>query len=141
MVALRRYFGITVVDCDTLPSELSRTALSAAQARVLVTPATAEGITSTRAVLDWMASLSRPKMLAGTVVVVAASSPHVTLDVTAASEHLRLDGVQVVTLPYDRHLAAGGPIRTELLGQGTREAVTELAAEVLTRAMSRRNPR
>ncbi|MFI8940717.1 MinD/ParA family protein [Streptomyces syringium] len=141
MVALRRYFGITVVDCDTLPSELSRTALAAAQARVLVTPATVEGITSTRSVLDWMASLSRPKMLEGTVVVVAASSPHMTLDVTAAREHLQLDGVKVLMLPYDRHLATGGPIRTDLLGQVTREAVTELAAEVLTRAMSRRSNR
>ncbi|MEV4440457.1 hypothetical protein AB0K09_15820 [Streptomyces sp. NPDC049577] len=142
MVALRRYFGITVVDCETLPAEVSRTALVAAQARVLVTPATAEGVTSTRAVLDWMASLGRPGMLAGTVVLVTASSPHMTttLDVTAASEHLRLDGVRVMTLPYDRHLAAGGPIRTGLLGQDTHEAVTGLAAEVLTRAMGRRGP-
>ncbi|GAA2713066.1 MULTISPECIES: MinD/ParA family protein [Streptomyces] len=138
MVALRRYFGITVVDCDSLPSELSRTALSAAQARVLVTPATTEGITSTRAVLEWMASVPRPRMLPGTVVVLTSASPHTTLDVAAASEHLQLEGVKVVTLPYDRHLAGGGPIRTDLLGQGTREAVTELAAEVLTRAMSRR---
>ncbi|MFI9200351.1 type VII secretion protein [Streptomyces sp. NPDC053048] len=141
MVALRRYFGITVVDCETLPSELSRTALWAAQARVLVAPATVEGVISTRAVLDWMASLGRPTMLEGTVVIVAASSPHMTLDVNAASEHLGLDGVKVLMLPYDRHLAAGGPIRDELLGQGTREAVTELAAEVLTRAMSRRRTR
>ncbi|MCX5153864.1 MinD/ParA family protein [Streptomyces sp. NBC_00291] len=141
MVALRRYFGITVVDCDTLPSELSRTALSAAQARVLVTPATVEGVTTTRSVLDWMVSLSRPRMLEGTVVVVAASSPHMTLDVAAAREHLQLGGVKVLMLPYDRHLAAGGPIRTDLLGQVTREAVTELAAEVLTRAMSRRSNR
>lgn len=141
MVALRRYFGITVVDCDTLPSELSRTALAAAQARVLVTPATAEGITSTRAVLDWMVSLGRPRLLEGTVVLVAASSPHMTLDVTAASEHLRVDGVKVLTLPYDRHLATGGRIHTDLLGQATREAVTELAADVLTRAMSRRSTR
>ncbi|MFF4159438.1 CpaE family protein [Streptomyces sp. NPDC001678] len=141
MVALRRYFGITVVDCDSLPSELSRTALSAAQARVLVTPATVEGVTSTRAVLDWMVSLGRPRMLEGTVVVVSASSPHMTLDLTAAKEHLGAEGVRVLMLPYDRHLATGGAIRNDLLGQVTREAVTELAAEALTRAMGRRGPR
>lgn len=141
MVALRRYFGITVVDSETLPSELARTALVAAQARVLVTPATAEGVTGTRAVLEWMASLGRPQLMAKTVVVLAASSPHMTLDVAAASGHLQLDGVKVLTLPYDRHLAAGGPIRTELLGQATREAATELAADVLSRAMSRRSTR
>ncbi|MEU7042922.1 MinD/ParA family protein [Streptomyces varsoviensis] len=136
MVALRRYFGITVVDCETLPSELSRTALAAAQARVLVAPATVEGVTSTRAVLDWMASLPRPLMLPGTVVVLAASSPHMALDVAAARAHLRLAGVRVLTLPYDRHLAGGGPIRTELLGEATREAATHLAAEVLDRAVT-----
>ncbi|MBO0657018.1 hypothetical protein J1792_31060 [Streptomyces triculaminicus] len=141
MVALRRYFGITVVDGETLPSELSRTALWAAQARVLVAPATVEGVVSTRAVLEWIASLGRPAMLEGTVVVVAASSPHMTLDVNAAGEHLGLEGVKVLMLPYDRHLAAGGPVRDELLGQATREAVTELAAEVLGRAMSRRYAR
>ncbi|MEV0278322.1 MinD/ParA family protein [Streptomyces sp. NPDC050610] len=136
MVALRRYFGVTVVDCETLPSELSRTALAAAQARVLVAPATVEGVTSTRAVLDWMASLPRPMMLPGTVVVLAASSPHMALDVAAAGAHLQLEGVRVLMLPYDRHLAAGGPIRTDLLGEATREAATELAAEVLNRAVS-----
>ncbi len=136
MVALRRYFGITVVDCETLPSELSRTALAAAQARVLVAPATVEGVTSTRAVLDWMASLPRPLMLPGTVVVLAASSPHMALDVAAAGAHLQLEGVRVLTLPYDRHLAAGGPIRTDLLGEATREAAAQIAAEVLNRAVS-----
>ncbi|WEO96032.1 hypothetical protein A6P39_019430 [Streptomyces sp. FXJ1.172] len=141
MVALRRYFGITVVDCDSLPSELSRTALAAAQARVLVTPATAEGVTSTRAVLDWMASVQRPRMLARTVVVLAATSPHMTLDLSAASAHLKLEGVTVLKLPYDRHLAVGGPIRTDLLGQATREATTELAAEVLSKATSHRSAR
>ncbi|KNE84028.1 MULTISPECIES: hypothetical protein [Streptomyces] len=135
MVALRRYFGITVVDCETLPSELSRTALVAAQARVLVAPATPEGVTSTRAILDWMAGVPRPKLLPGTVVVLTSSAPHMTMDEEAAAAHLRLDGVEVVHLPYDRHLAAGGVIRTGMLGERTRAAATRLAAELLNRAV------
>ncbi|MER5785116.1 hypothetical protein ABT104_25900 [Streptomyces mobaraensis] len=137
MLALRRYFGITVVDCDSLPSELSRTALVAAQARVLVTPATAEGVMATRAVLDWMATLRRGGLLRRTVVVVTEVTPHTAVDLDAAREVLRLDGVSVRALPYDRHLAAGGAVRTELLARRTHDEVTELAADVLTRSLER----
>lgn len=135
VVALRRFFAMTVVDCETLPSELARAALAAAHARVLVAPATLEGVTSTRSVLDWMAGLPSPLMLPGTVVVLAAHSPHMTIDLDAAAAHLRLEGVRVLPLPYDRHLAAGGVIRTSLLGRATREAAGELAAELVNRAV------
>ncbi|MBT1183453.1 hypothetical protein HET69_05390 [Streptomyces sp. CJ_13] len=134
MVALRRYFGVTVVDCETLPGEVARTALDTAHARVLTVPATAEGITSTRAVLDWLGSLPVPA-LPGTVVVLTAQSPHLAIDLGKAAGELRATGAGVVVLPYDRHLASGGAVRTELLGAGTRRAAVELAAEVLQRAV------
>jgi MinD-like ATPase involved in chromosome partitioning or flagellar assembly len=135
MVALRRHFGVTVVDCETLPGEVARTAVDTAHARVLVAPATLEGVASTRAVLDWMAGLPRP-VLATTVVALTASSPDMTLSVKAATEHLREPGVAVVVLPYDRHLAAGGTVRTELLARDTNRSAARLAAEILRRAMS-----
>ncbi|MER8085420.1 MinD/ParA family protein [Streptomyces sp. NPDC094048] len=129
MVSLRRYFGVTVVDCETLPAEVARVALSAAQARVLAAPATLEGITSTYAVLQWMQSLPR-QVIAGTVVVLSALVPHPGLDLAEAAEKLKATGAGVQVLPYDRHLAAGGAIRTELLAHATREAATRLAADV-----------
>ncbi|MFJ7195489.1 MULTISPECIES: hypothetical protein [unclassified Streptomyces] len=129
MVSLRRYFGVTVVDCETLPAEVARVALSAAQARVLAAPATLEGITSTYAVLTWMQSLPR-QVIAGTVVVLSELVPHPGLDLDEAVEKLKATGAGVQVLPYDRHLAAGGEIRTELLAHATREAATRLAADV-----------
>ncbi|MFF1648214.1 MinD/ParA family protein [Streptomyces sp. NPDC058240] len=129
MVSLRRYFGVTVVDCETLPAEVARVALSAAQARVLAAPATLEGITSTYAVLTWMQSLPR-QVIAGTVVVLSELVPHPGLDLDEAAEKLKATGASVQVLPYDRHLAAGGEIRTELLAHATREAATRLAADV-----------
>ncbi|MEE1808002.1 MinD/ParA family ATP-binding protein [Streptomyces sp. BE133] len=129
MVSLRRYFGVTVVDCETLPAEVARVALSAAQARVLAAPATLEGITSTYAVLQWMQSLPR-HVIAGTVVVLSELVPHPGLDLDEAAEKLKSTGAAVQVLPYDRHLAAGGAIRTELLAHATREAATRLAADV-----------
>lgn len=135
MTSLRRYFGTTVVDCETLPAEVARTALTTTQARVLVTPATVEGVAATRSVLDWMSGL-HPNMLRTTVVVLAHSVPDSALDEAKAARHLGMGGVTVVSVPYDRHLAAGGAIRTELLGHHTREAAARLAAECMNRAVA-----
>ncbi|MFC9034125.1 MinD/ParA family ATP-binding protein [Streptomyces arboris] len=137
MVALRRYFGVTVVDCETLPAEVARVALSASQARVLAAPATLDGVTSTYAVLQWMQGLPR-HMIDGTVVVLSSTVARPGIDVEAAAEKLRSTGAGVHVLPYDRHLAAGGVLRTELLGRPTRLAATRLAAEVFQLSQKRR---
>ncbi|MET7851441.1 MinD/ParA family protein [Streptomyces avermitilis] len=137
MVSLRRYFGVTVVDCETLPAEVARVALSASQARVLAVPATLEGVSSTYAVLEWMRGLPR-HVIAGTVVVLTETVPHSGLDLGKAAEKLKATGASVQVLPYDRHLAAGGVIRTELLAQPTRLAATRLAAQVFELSQQRR---
>ncbi|MFI1702748.1 nucleotide-binding protein [Streptomyces griseoruber] len=137
MVSLRRYFGVTVVDCETLPAEVARTALSAAQARVLTAPATLEGVASTRSVLEWMRGLPRD-ITTTTVVVLTETAPHPGLDLDKAAEQLKATGASVRVLPYDRHLAAGGAIRTDLLARPTRQAATRLAAEVFELSQKRR---
>jgi MinD-like ATPase involved in chromosome partitioning or flagellar assembly len=129
-LALRRYFAVTVVDCETLPGEVARTAMDTAHARVVVAPMTAEGVNGTRQVLDWLAQLPH-SALAGTVVALSANSPDATLDEKTAAAHLRETGVTVVRLPYDRHLAQGGPIRTAMLGRAARDATVRLAAEAM----------
>ncbi|MFD0355892.1 hypothetical protein ACFVHW_19470 [Streptomyces sp. NPDC127110] len=135
MVALRRYFGVTVVDCETLPGDVARTALDTAHARVLTAPATAEGLVSTHAVLDWLGSLPVP-VLPRTVVVLTVQAPHPAVDLGKAVEKLRATGAGVVVLPYDRHLASGGAVKSELLAFETREAAMRLAADVLQRAVA-----
>ncbi|WP_037854487.1 hypothetical protein [Streptomyces sp. NRRL S-340] len=137
MVSLRRYFGVTVVDCETLPAEVARTALSAAQARVLTVPATLEGLASTHAVLEWMRGLPR-SITTSTVVVLTETVPHTGVDLGKAAEQLKATGAAVRVLPYDRHLAAGGAIRTDLLARATRQAATALAAEVFRLSQTRR---
>ncbi|MFF1691429.1 MULTISPECIES: hypothetical protein [unclassified Streptomyces] len=132
-LALRRHFAMTVVDCETLPGEVARTAMDTAHARVVVAPMTVEGVGGTRVVLDWLAQLPKAA-LASTVVALTSSAPDMTLDLKAATAHLRETGVAVVHLPYDRHLAAGGPIRAALLSEATRRAATGLAAEAVQRA-------
>ncbi|MFE4018675.1 MinD/ParA family protein [Streptomyces sp. NPDC059101] len=129
VVALRRYFGVMVIDCETLPAEVARVALAAAHGRILTAPATPEGIASTHAVLQWMQKLPR-HVIAGTVVVLTALMPRPGLDLDEAAQRLRSTGASVQILPFDRHLAAGGPVHTELLAPPTREAATRIAADV-----------
>ncbi|MFD0167773.1 MinD/ParA family protein [Streptomyces decoyicus] len=129
VVALRRYFGVMVVDCETLPAEVARVALAAAHGRVLTAPATPDGLTSTYSVLQWMQGLP-PHVIAGTVVVLTELVPHSGLDLDRATRTIESTGASVQVLPYDRHLAAGGPVRTELLAHPTREAAARLAADV-----------
>ncbi|MFC9313801.1 type VII secretion protein [Streptomyces nigra] len=136
-LALRRYFAVTVVDSETLPGEVARTAMDTAHARVVVAPMTAEGIHGTRQVLDWLAQLPH-SALHSTVVALSAATPDATLDERTAVAHLREPGVPVVLLPYDRHLAQGGPIRTDLLANATRDAAVRLAAEAMRRAVAAR---
>lgn len=133
-LALRRYFAVTVVDCETLPGEVARTAMDTAHARVVVAPATAEGVNATRQVLDWLARLPH-SALATTVVALVSGTPDMLLDGKTAAGHLKEAGVTVVSVPYDRHLAGGGPIRTDLLAHATQQAVLRLAAEVMGRAV------
>jgi hypothetical protein len=125
------------VDCETLPGEVARTAMDTAHARVVVAPMTAEGVNGTRVVLDWLAQLPH-SALATTTVALSANSPDTTLDVKAATAHLRETGVSVMPLPYDRHLAQGGPIHPGMLGQSTRDAAVRLAAETMQRAVRTR---
>lgn len=136
MVALRRYFGVTVVDCETLPAEVARVALAASQALVLATPATLDGITSTHAVLQWMQGLP-PRVMASTVVVLTEQAPRSGIDLAAAIRTLEAAGPSVHVLPYDGHLADGGHIRTELLAHSTRQTAAALAADVFQLSQKR----
>ncbi|MFJ8676369.1 MinD/ParA family protein [Streptomyces sp. NPDC093589] len=138
VAALRRYFGVMVIDCETLPAEVARVAMSAAHARVLAAPATPEGVTSTYMVLKWMQGLPR-RVIAGTVVVLTELSPYsaLDLDLDEAVRKLQATGAGVRILPYDRHLAAGGRLRTELLAHPTREAATRIAADAFQLSQQR----
>ncbi|MFV2121816.1 type VII secretion protein [Streptomyces sp. Act-28] len=135
-LALRRHFAVTVVDCETLPGEVARTAMDTAHARVIVAPRTAEGVDGTRVVLDWLGGLPHRRAIGSTVVVLTSGAPDMTLDARTAVAHLREPGVSVLTLPYDRHLAQGGPIHPAMLARATHEAAVGLAGEALRRSLT-----
>ncbi len=115
--ALSRYFAITVVDGARTPSPDAHVA-------VLVTPTTPDGLRSTCAALDaWTG---------GPVVVALVDRDRARLDPDPA---LGRYGVPVVVLPYDRHLAAGAPIRPDRLRAATHREATRLAGLALAAAI------
>ncbi|MPZ64138.1 MAG: chromosome partitioning protein [Pseudonocardiaceae bacterium] len=135
--ALSRLFPVCVTDCGRgMDSPATVEVLSEAHAVVIVSPATPDGMRSTCDALDRVAGAGRAESLSRVVVVLNAASRdgHAALREGAAREALGRYRVPVVTLPHDRHLAAGAPIDPGRVGEATVVEATRLAGEALARA-------
>lgn len=135
--ALSRLFPVCVTDCGRgMDSPATVEVLSEAHAVVIVGPATPDGVRSTCDALDRVAGAGRAASLDRVVVALNALSRdgHAALHEGAAREALSRYQVPVVTLPHDRHLAAGAPIDPGRIGEETVVEATRLAGEVLARA-------
>ena len=130
VVALRRYFGVTVVDCETLPAEVARTALAAAQARVLTAPATPGGRHQ---------HARGPPVDARAAPACDRHHGRRTHRTRAAHRRRPRRGRPAGSSPLGRACRScrttgiwrpAAPSSTELLAQATREAAARLAAEV-----------
>lgn len=135
--ALSRLFPVCVTDCGLgMDSPATVEVLSEAHAVVVVGPATPDGVRSTCDALDRVTAAGRAASLDRVVVVLNALSRdgHATLRESRAREALSRFRVPVVTLPYDRHLAAGAPVHVGRIGEQTLVGATRLAGEALARA-------
>ena len=65
------------------------------------------------------------------VALVQRTPAHDGVDLDQALILLNRLGLPALALPYDRHLAAGGPIQPDLIAEATVAAATALAARVL----------
>jgi MinD-like ATPase involved in chromosome partitioning or flagellar assembly len=135
--ALSRLFGVCVTDCGQgVDSPAAAAVLSEAHAIVLVAPATADGVRSTCALLARYAGPVPGQRLGRVVVALNTQSPAARhgLKESEARKVIEWFGVPVVRLPYDRHLAAGGPITPAAIGEDTLVAAVRLAGLTLARA-------
>jgi MinD-like ATPase involved in chromosome partitioning or flagellar assembly len=71
------------------------------------------------------------KIGAGTALINAVQPERRRADVNLLSERLETRMAQVMRVPWDRHLAAGGVVDWRLLSSHTREAYLDLAAAVV----------
>jgi MinD-like ATPase involved in chromosome partitioning or flagellar assembly len=134
---LNRYFAAAVVDCGAgLLPELQRGILSESHAQIMVTPGTVDGALSAQGALEWQARNGYEYLLGRTVVAFVTHTPHVDSDLGRAARMLSADGLPVVHIPYDRHLAVGTAVESARIGQETRAAIIRIAVEIFARAAS-----
>ncbi len=132
-----RYFGISLVDCGPgLTSDLHQGILASSHAQILIAPATADGALSTRSALDWFLRSPHAHLLQRTLVVLVTHSPHLDGDLNRSRALLAADGVPVIHLPYDRHLAAGTSVDPSLLAESSQATAVHLATAAFTRAIA-----
>jgi MinD-like ATPase involved in chromosome partitioning or flagellar assembly len=133
--AMSRVFAVCVTDCsEGLEAPATAAVVSEAHALVLVTTATSDGV---RLAYQRMANLVAAGHTAAPARVVVAvtgvDTRAAARDDVARTAFDRL-GVPTVNVPYDRHLAGGGPIVPSYFAEGTTVAATRLAGLALTRA-------
>ncbi|WP_106402374.1 MinD/ParA family ATP-binding protein [Actinocorallia populi] len=130
-----RYFGISLVDCGPgLTSDLHQGILASSHAQILIAPATADGALSTRSALDWFLRSPHSHLLQRTLVVLVTHTPHLDGDLNRSRALLAAEGVPVIHLPYDRHLAAGTAVDPALLAETSQATAIHLATAAFTRA-------
>lgn len=134
---MTRYFATAVVDCGAgLLPELQRGILSDSHAQIMVTPGTVDGALSAQGALEWQVRNGYEYLLGRTVIAFVTHTPHVDSDIGRAARMLSADGLPVVHIPYDRHLAVGTAVESARIGHETRAAMIRIAVEAFARAAS-----
>ncbi|MEU7095926.1 MinD/ParA family ATP-binding protein [Kitasatospora aureofaciens] len=125
-----RSFGVMVTDTPAgLSDPLMAGVLSLADLVVLTTTTAAESATRAVDALAWMRRQGYGRLARRALVAITAvreGDPGVPAEVLR--EHFAAEAGGAVTIPWDRHLAAGQPIDTTALEPATRTAYLTLGA-------------
>jgi MinD-like ATPase involved in chromosome partitioning or flagellar assembly len=138
MNAVYRHFPVMVTDCGAgVATPLMRRVVSGCHTLVLATSPSIDGLLATHNVLRWLAGRGSAD-LARRSVVALTDVPREGAVVDLAEARRRFAGLvaDVVTVPSDRVLAVGGPVRLDDLAPPTRAAAVRLAAGVLSTALT-----
>lgn len=129
---LRKFYNVIFADCGTaLREPLARGILAAAQGAVIVTNTTREGVEGAASTIDWLRANGYEELLAKSSIAVTISTPGKPyLDVGAIVEGFSRQQRPVHVIPWDPHIAEGGPIDLRLLKAKTLGAYESLAASV-----------
>lgn len=138
MNAVYRHFPIVITDCGAgVATPLMQRVLSGAHCLILATTATADGILTTEAAVDWLHRTGYADLTKRSIVVltnVAAKGPGLKLE--EAQRRFASSCAAVLAVPADRHLAVGSVLDLDALAPATRAACTELAVAALAAARS-----
>jgi MinD-like ATPase involved in chromosome partitioning or flagellar assembly len=127
-----RFYSLVLTDCGAgLMHDAMNAALDTADQIVLVLTPSVDGGRSAELTLNWLDSHGFSDLVRGAVVVinlVQGSKPLVDLE--ELRHHFASRVREVVDIPYDRHLAEGGPTDLAQLEPRTRRHYLKLAAAV-----------
>jgi MinD-like ATPase involved in chromosome partitioning or flagellar assembly len=129
---LEHFYNLVLTDCGTgLLHDAMRGVLGLADSLVVVSSASLDGARSASATLDWLEAHGLEDLAREAVVVISSVRPGGGIvDVLQLEDHFSSRCREVVTIPYDPHLEAGGVMDIEALQPETLEAYRELAAAV-----------
>ena len=129
---LERFYNLVLTDCGTgLLHDAMRGILGLASSLVVVSSASLDGARSASATLDWLEAHGLDQLARNAVVVISSVRPGGGIvDVLQLEDHFASRCRAVVTIPYDRHLEAGGVLELGELEPKTLDAYRQLAAAV-----------
>jgi MinD-like ATPase involved in chromosome partitioning or flagellar assembly len=132
VATLERFYNLILTDCGTgLLHSAMHGVLGLANSLVVVSSASLDGARSASATLDWLQAHGLDDLAQQAVVVISSVRPGGGIvDVLQLRDHFAARCRDVVTVPYDPHLEAGGVLDLAELQPDTRDAYLELAAAV-----------
>jgi putative peptide zinc metalloprotease protein len=131
IAVLERHYNLILLDTGTgiLDSATQGILRMADQLVVVLSPS----LDSSRAAgltLDWLESHGYMGLVAGSVAVVNQAHNRGLVEVLRVEDHFRARCREVVRIPWDRHLEAGGEAALDEVETATRTAYLQLAAAV-----------
>jgi MinD-like ATPase involved in chromosome partitioning or flagellar assembly len=135
---LTEHYEVVVVDFGlNIDSMVYHRALTGIDQLVLVTSTTADSISELHTIIKTLLGFGGKyvELLKGAIVVFCQTRPGKShIDVDAERDRVvNSYGMPVVTIPFDEHIAEGGPVGLELLDEDTRLQFVHLAAEVMSK--------
>jgi MinD-like ATPase involved in chromosome partitioning or flagellar assembly len=128
---LERFFDIVVTDSGTgLVHSAMQGTLRTADRLVVIGAPTVDGASRAGKTLDWLVAHGHRDLAAQAVLVLCADRTSHGVDRAAIREHFTRRCRDVIEIPADPHLRAGGLIDLDRLTPGARDAFLRLAALV-----------
>lgn len=130
-------YDLNIVDFGlNFDSRVYHSAFVSCDMLVLVASTTADSINELHTLIRTLKGIENyPKLLLNSVVVLTQTKPgktHIDLD-AARNKFVNNHGMEVIAVPYDEHIAEGGPMALDLLNENTRLAYVNLASEVMSK--------
>jgi MinD-like ATPase involved in chromosome partitioning or flagellar assembly len=129
---LERFYNLIITDCGTgLLHGAMQGVLGVASSLVVVSSASLDGARSASATLDWLEKHGMEDLARQAVVVISSVRPgQGNIDVRKLEDHFAARCRDVILVPFDPHLEAGGILEKTELQTETLKAYQDLAAAV-----------